>query len=113
MPLRSRAPRFSLPSTAPITTALRIEKIMIDSETVTLDVLKATLPRDAFAEKVAVVARALSTRASVLVLGGIHLRAADGTLELAATDMELSLRSSLEADVAGDGEVVVPGRLLL
>ena len=49
----------------------------------------------------------------MLVLGGIRLRVEDGQLELAATDMELSLRTSLEADVDGDGEVVVPGRLLL
>src|SRR5689334_4149644 len=86
---------------------------MIDSETVTLDVLKASVPRDAFADRVSVVARALSTRASVLVLGGMRLHAENGNLELAATDMELSLRASVSAEVAGDGTVVVPGRLLL
>jgi DNA polymerase III subunit beta len=86
---------------------------MIDSETVTLEVLKASVPRDAFADRVSVVARALSSRASVLVLGGMRLHAADGSLELSATDMELSLRASIEADVAGSGTVVVPGRLLL
>jgi DNA polymerase-3 subunit beta len=86
---------------------------MIDSETVTLDVLKATVARELLAEKVGIVSRALSTRASVLVLGGIHLRATAGTLELAATDMEVSLRATVEADIDGDGEVVVPGKLLL
>src|SRR5207248_6515944 len=34
-------------------------------------------------------------------------------LTLAATDMELSLRASLEARVEGEGAVVVPGRLLV
>jgi DNA polymerase-3 subunit beta len=48
----------------------------------------------------------------VQVLGGILLRADDGRLTLAATDMEISLRSSLSGDVAGDASVVVPGRLL-
>ena len=86
---------------------------MIDSETVVVDVLKAAVPRDAFADRVSVVARALSTRASVLVLGGMRLHAENGNLELAATDMELSLRASVAADVAGDGSVVVPGRLLV
>src|SRR5262249_43670491 len=43
----------------------------------------------------------------------IRLRAGNGELELAATDMELSLRTTLEAEVGGEGEVVVPGRLLL
>ena len=47
------------------------------------------------------------------ILSGILLRAsADGT-ELAATDMELSLRVPLEARVEEPGEVVLPGRLLL
>ena len=86
---------------------------MIDSETVTLDVLKATVSREQLAEKVGVVSRALSNRASVLVLSGIQMRASGGSLELAATDMEVSLRASLEAEVGGDGEVVVPGKLLL
>jgi len=86
---------------------------MIDSETATVDLLKTSLPREQFADRVAVVARALSTRASVLVLGGMQLRSADGRLELAATDMELSLRATVAADVSGEGTVVVPGRLLL
>jgi DNA polymerase-3 subunit beta len=78
-----------------------------------LDALKVSVPRDVLADRIAIVARGLSTRTAVLVLGGIHLRAAAGRLDLAATDMELSLRASVEADVSGDGEVVVPGRLLL
>ena len=49
----------------------------------------------------------------MLVLGGIQLRADGSELHLAATDMELSLRASLEARVADEGTVVVPGRLLL
>ena len=40
----------------------------------------------------------------------ILLRADDGALTLAATDMELSLRASLEAQVEGEGAVVVPGK---
>jgi DNA polymerase III subunit beta len=86
---------------------------MIDSDIVTLQLLRASVARELFAERVAVVARALSTRASVLVLGGMRLTTSDGTLELAATDMELSLRASLDADVSGTGTVVVPGRLLV
>jgi DNA polymerase-3 subunit beta len=49
----------------------------------------------------------------VLVLGGILLRAENGELHLAATDMELSLRTSLEAQVEGEGAVVVPGKMLV
>ena len=86
---------------------------MIDSKSMTVETLAVTVSREAFADRLAVVARGVSSRTAVLVLGGIHLRAADGQLALAATDMELSLRASLDASVGGAGEVVVPGRLLL
>ena len=52
-------------------------------------------------------------RPTVQILSGIWLQATDGTLELAATDMELSLRCSLDAEIAEPGTVDVPGRLFV
>ena len=86
---------------------------MIDSEIVVGTGLRITVARDDLAARLATVARGVSTRTAVLVLGGIQLRAEAGRLHLAATDMEVSLRSSLEAQVSEEGTVVVPGRLLL
>src|SRR6266550_4485174 len=86
---------------------------MIDSETVVGTGLRITVAKDELAGKLAVVARGVSTRTAVLVLGGIQLRAEGSQLQLAATDMEVSLRATVEAQVAGEGTVVVPGRLLL
>jgi DNA polymerase-3 subunit beta len=86
---------------------------MIDSETVLLETLQVTVDRELLTEAAGLVARAVSNRGSVLVLGGIRLSAADEELTLAATDMEISLRASLPAEVSAAGEVVVPGRLLL
>jgi DNA polymerase-3 subunit beta len=86
---------------------------MIDSDIVVGTGLRITVSRDELAQKLAVVSRGVSTRTAVLVLGGIQLHAEGGRLQLAATDMELSLRASLDATVEGEGEVVVPGRLLL
>jgi DNA polymerase-3 subunit beta len=86
---------------------------MIDSEIVVGTGLRITVPRDELAAKLSVVARGVSTRTAVLVLGGIQLRAEAGKLHLAATDMEVSLRSVADAQVTGEGVVVVPGRLLL
>jgi DNA polymerase-3 subunit beta len=60
-----------------------------------------------------IVSRGVSTRTTVQILSGILLDASDGKLRLAATDMEVSLRTELEAKVDSDGLVVVPGRLLL
>jgi DNA polymerase III subunit beta len=48
----------------------------------------------------------------VQVLTGILLQAEDGKLTLSATDMEVSIRASVEGELTGDGAVVVPGRLL-
>jgi DNA polymerase III subunit beta len=86
---------------------------MIDSETVVGTGLRITVSKDELASKLAIVARGVSTRTAVLVLGGIQLRAEGGQLHLAATDMEVSLRAAADAQVAGEGVVVVPGRLLL
>jgi DNA polymerase-3 subunit beta len=59
-----------------------------------------------------VVSRAVSTRTSVQILSGILLEARDGELRLAATDMELSLRATLPAQLDGDGAIVLPGKTL-
>ena len=42
-------------------------------------------------------------RGAVQVLGGVLLRASNGLLELEATDMELSLRTSVPATIEGEG----------
>ncbi|HEX4525334.1 MAG TPA: DNA polymerase III subunit beta [Gaiellaceae bacterium] len=86
---------------------------MIDSEVVVGTGLRINVAKDELASKLAVVARGVSTRTTVLVLGGIQLRAEGSQLHLAATDMEVSLRASVGAQVTDEGTVVVPGRLLL
>src|SRR5436190_1059499 len=75
--------------------------------------LTVTCQRDELLHSLGIVSRGVSTRTTVQILSGILLEAADGKLRLAATDMELSLRTSLDARVESDGSVVVPGRLLL
>jgi DNA polymerase-3 subunit beta len=87
---------------------------MMEAEAVVAQgTLKATCSRDELTRALGIVSRGVSTRTTVQILAGILLQAAGGKLDLAATDMELSLRTSLEAQVEADGSVVVPGRLLL
>jgi DNA polymerase-3 subunit beta len=74
--------------------------------------LRVTCARADLAAALGTVARALSSRGTVQVLGGIHLEGSGGQLTLAATDMEISLRASISGTVSGDAAVVVPGRLL-
>lgn len=59
-----------------------------------------------------VVARALPARTSLPTLGMVLLDAKDDGLLLTATNLELTIRRRLEADVAVAGAVAVPGRLL-
>jgi DNA polymerase III subunit beta len=75
--------------------------------------MKLNVARDELVAKLGLVARAVSTRGTVQVLSGILLSADGGTITLAATDMELSLRTTLDAQVDGDGAVVIPGKPLV
>jgi DNA polymerase III subunit beta len=86
---------------------------MIETATVAGSALKISCSRDELVRQLGIVSRAASTRTTVQVLAGILLRSEGGKLELSATDMEISLRTGLDAEVASEGAVVVPGKLLV
>src|SRR6266536_3657850 len=86
---------------------------MIETDIMVGTAMKLTCSREEFVARLGIVSRAVSTRSSVQILAGVLLRATGGELHLAATDMELSLRTSLDAQVDDEGSVVVPGRLLV
>src|SRR2546423_8889703 len=87
---------------------------MMETDTVTTSgTMKIACSRDELTHKLGIVSRGVSARTAVQILTGILLRAEGGTLTVAATDMEVSLRTSLDAQVEGEGAVVVPGRLLV
>jgi DNA polymerase-3 subunit beta len=86
---------------------------MIEADIAVGSEMTVTCSKDELAQALGLVSRAVSTRTAVQVLLGVLLRAEAGRLHLAATDMELSLRASLEADVGAEGAVGVPGRLLV
>jgi DNA polymerase III subunit beta len=72
--------------------------------------LKITCSKDDLVQALGVVSRAVSTRTSVQILSGILLEPNESGLRVAATDMELSLRATLPAQLAGDGSIVLPGK---
>jgi DNA polymerase-3 subunit beta len=86
---------------------------MIEADVAVGAGLKITCSRDDLVSRLGVVSRAVSARGAVQVLAGILIRAEGGLLQLAATDMELSLRTTLAADLDGEGALVVPGKLLV
>ena len=75
--------------------------------------MRLTCSREELSQALGVVSRGVSARSAVQILSGILLRAEGGSLQLAATDMEISLRTTIEAEIGEDGAVVVPGRLLV
>ena len=85
---------------------------MIETAAVAGSALKITCSRDELNRQLAIASRAASTRTTVQVLAGVLLRSEGEKLELSATDMEISLRTPLDAEVATGGAVVVPGKLL-
>jgi DNA polymerase III subunit beta len=86
---------------------------MIETDIVVDSALRITCVKDDLVRGLGIVARAVSARTSVQILSGILLEGQGDELRLAATDMELSLRTSVAARVEGDGAIVLPGRTLV
>jgi DNA polymerase-3 subunit beta len=75
--------------------------------------MKLTVSRETFLSRLGIAVRGVSTRSAIQTLSGVLLKVEDGRLELQATDMEMGVRVSVDADSAEDGSAVLPGRLLL
>ena len=91
---------------------------MIETEVIVGSGLRITVAKDELVTALGIVSRAVSTRTSVQILSGILLEgqndsAGGGELRLAATDMELSLRATVAAQLEGDGAIVLPGKTLV
>jgi DNA polymerase-3 subunit beta len=74
--------------------------------------LKLTTKREELVAKLSIVSRAVSTRAATQALSGVLLTAADGRVTLTATDLDMGMQTALAAEVAEEGSVLLPGRLL-
>src|ERR1700693_2886169 len=74
--------------------------------------MKITLDRDAFLSQLQMVSRVASTRSAIQALSGVQLLAEEAC-ELRATDIDVSLRVPVQAQIVRAGGVVLPARLLL
>jgi DNA polymerase-3 subunit beta len=86
---------------------------MIESDIAVGAGLRITCTKEDLVQGLSLVGRAVSTRTAIQILSGILLEASAEDLRLAATDMELSLRATVPAQVEGDGAIVLPGRTLV
>ncbi len=74
--------------------------------------MKLTTKREELVAKLSIVSRAVSTRAATQALSGVLLTATEGRVTLTATDLDMGLETTLAAEVASEGSVLLPGRLL-
>ena len=70
-----------------------------------------TVNKDQIVEAVSNVQRAISAKATMAVLEGILLTAHKDQLELFASDLELSMKTTIPAVVTAPGEIVLSARL--
>ena len=75
--------------------------------------MKISLERDTLFSQLQTVSRVASTRSAIQALSGVQLAAQSTGCELRATDMDVGLRVPLQAEVAREGTVVLPARLML
>src|ERR671921_794013 len=73
--------------------------------------MRAVCNTDLFGKKLALVSRGVSARSTIQLLGGILLEAAEGSVRLSATDMEISIQTTAAAEVEDEGRVVIPARI--
>lgn len=75
--------------------------------------MKFSIQREAFLQPLSQVIGVVERRQTLPVLANYLLVARDGMLSVTGTDMEVELVSSMEADIAQEGEITVPARKLL
>ena len=74
--------------------------------------MKFSVARSELLDTLSVVGKGMSARSTLPILSGILISAGNGEIQLQATDLEVSVRRSCAALVEGDGQVVVPGKLI-
>lgn len=75
--------------------------------------MKFSISREELATAAGIAVRGVSTRSAIQPLAGVQVAAGESGLELQATDMDVGIRVRLAASVETQGNVVLPGRLLL
>src|SRR4030042_6276144 len=73
--------------------------------------MRLTTTKQALVDCLGIVNKAVSSRSSIQVLSGVLIEATDQGVTLSATDMEISIRAPLTAQVERAGSLVIPARI--
>ncbi len=74
--------------------------------------MKVVIPQNDLLESLKTVSRAVSSANTLPVLGNILIKAQGKKLYLAATNLEISISTSVEADIKNEGAITVPAKVL-
>lgn len=72
--------------------------------------MELVVNRTAFVQELAPMMGIVERKSTIRVLSHVLIKATDDQVRLAATDLDVSLTSSLEAEIAGEGSIVVPAK---
>ena len=74
--------------------------------------MKFTVSQASLARALTVVAKGMATNSTLPYLSGIYIKAAEGTLEFQTSNLTISIRHRIAANVEEPGETVVSGKVL-
>ena len=74
--------------------------------------MKVSVSQEALLESLKVVSRAVSTHNTLPVLGNILMRAEGDKLFFSATNLEISITTSINADIKTEGSITIPAKIL-
>ena len=74
--------------------------------------MRFTVGQDALAKGLSVVGKGIASTSTLPILSGIYIKAENGELELQTTNLTVSIKHRLAANVEEPGEAVISGRLL-
>jgi DNA polymerase-3 subunit beta len=74
--------------------------------------MKFTVSQSSLAKALLVVAKGMATNSTLPYLSGIYIKAQDGTLEFQTSNLTISIRHRIAANVEEEGETVVSGKVL-
>ena len=74
--------------------------------------MRITVSQSALMRALTVVSKGIAAQATLPVLAGVYIRASEGTIELQTTNLNISIRHAIPANVEEEGAVVVSGKTL-
>lgn len=74
--------------------------------------MKFTVSQNALAQALSVVVKGMAASSTLPILSGIYLKAQEGSLEFQTTNLTISIRHKIAANVEEEGETVLSGKIL-